>query len=156
MPNSVRYRFRQHFTVPAQKAFEWCTDYQAGPEDHVLMGDENADRKLKRVSESTIILTDIFHTQKGIVEKKKLVELYPNRLSWNATHLSGPVKYSQFLYEISPDGEEESQIDFTGLYLDYEHKNLSKEEAKQIAERLCKEDHEGWKLLAKALARELK
>jgi len=65
------------------------------------MGDEAAERQITRLADATIILSDIFHTGKGYVEKQKLVQLYPDRLCWIATHLTGPNKYSQFIYEIS-------------------------------------------------------
>jgi hypothetical protein len=39
------------------------TDY--APQDHALMGDEAAERQITHLADSTIILTDIFHTKKG-------------------------------------------------------------------------------------------
>jgi hypothetical protein len=154
LPSPVRYYFRQNFAVSALEAYEWCTDFKSGPEDHVLMGDESADRQVKRIAESTVILNDTFHTHEGPVEKQKLVELYPAQLSWNSTHLTGPAKYSQFTYRITANGENRSHIDFTGLFLDYEHEKLGNEETERLAEKLCKDDSEGWKLLAKAMAKD--
>ncbi len=155
MPNAIRYNFRQKFDASARDAFAWCTEYTSGSTDHMLMGDKNAERQVTRVAESTVILTDTFHTDKGDIEKQKLVHFYPDRLSWNAIHMTGPNKYSQFLYEIFPDGENVSHIDFTGLHLDYGHKDLGRAKAKALAEKLCKDDSESWKLLAKALAKDL-
>jgi hypothetical protein len=155
VPVSVSYHFRTRFSVSPKKAYEWCTDYTNGPEDQVLMGEENAERQVIRVADSTMLLVDTFYTDKGVVEKQKLVELYPDNLSWNATHLTGPAKYSQFVYEISADGENASCLDFTGLFLDYAHEKLNTAETKVLAEKLCKEDAEGWRLLAKAMAKDL-
>ena len=150
MPSAVHYHFRQRFEVSARRAYNWCTDY--GPRDHALMGQENAERRISRLSDSTVVLTDTFQTKGGLVEKQKLVQLYPDQLSWTATHLTGPAKYSQFLYQITSAGDEASHLEFTGLFLDYEHENLSKAEEKKLAEQLCREDAWGWKLLAKAMA----
>jgi hypothetical protein len=152
MPCSIRYRFSQRFSVPARKAYHWCTDY--GPEDHALMGDKEAERQITRVTDTTVILTDIFHTGKGNVEKQKLVQLYPDRLCWISTHLTGPNKYSQFLYEISAEGNGASRLDFTALHLEYE-KKLDNEDVKSLADKLKEEDSAAWKLLAKAMAKEL-
>ncbi len=152
MPSAVHYHFTQKFSANAKKAFEWCTNYDPG--DHFLMGEENAERKIKRLSKSTVILKDTFQTKTGRVEKKKLVQIYPDQLFWTATHLTGPVKYSQFLYKITPE-ENGSKLDFTGLYLDYENQNLNESENKKLAQQLCKEDAEAWKLLAKSMTKEL-
>jgi hypothetical protein len=116
------------------------------------MGEEGVERQITPVTEGVLILKDIFHSEKGIIEKEKLVELYPDQLSWVSTHLAGPNKYSQFLYVITPDGKAASTLSFTGLHLEYE----AKEDAKSLAERLRLEDAGAWKLLAKAMTRELK
>ena len=152
MPSSVRYHFRQLFNVSAQEAYEWCTNYKSGQEDHMLMGEKTAARQVKRVADSTIILTDTFRTEQSAIKKQKLVELYPDSLSWNATHLTGPAKYSQFTYEITADGKNASHIDFTGLFIDYKNESLSKAEAEKLAQQLCKEDSETWALLAREMA----
>jgi hypothetical protein len=115
------------------------------------MGDESAERHIIHITDSTIILKDIFHSAAGQVEKEKLVQLYPQQLFWVSTHLSGPNKHSQFLCQISPQGKDASILHFTGLHLDYG----GKEDAKLLADRLCTEDANAWKLLAKAMAKEL-
>jgi hypothetical protein len=153
MPYSIRYRFSQHFTVPAYEAYKWCTDFS--PEDHALMGEAAAERQITRLAETTIILTDIFHTSSGSVEKQKLVQLYPDRLCWVATHLTEPNKYSQFIYEISAEGSGASRLDFTALHLEYEKEKLGSMDIKLLAEKLKKGDSEAWKLLASAMAKEL-
>jgi hypothetical protein len=116
------------------------------------MGEEGVERQITLVTEGVIILKDIFYSEKGLIEKEKLVELYPDQLSWVSTHLSGPNKYSQFLYVITPDGKAASTLSFTGLHLEYEAKG----DAESLAERLCLEDAGAWKLLAKAMTKELK
>src|SRR4030043_1097363 len=151
MPCPIRYRFSQRFPVPASKAYKWCTNYS--PEDHVLMGDEAAERKITCVPDATIILTDTFHTNRGNVEKQKLVQLYPDRLLWVSTHLTGPNKYSQFIYEISAEGNNVSRLDFTALHLEYNEENLDSEGIKSLADKLKEEDSATWKLLAKAMTK---
>ena len=153
MPCSIRYRFSQLFSVPARKAYEWCTNYS--PEDHTLMDDETAERQITHLAENTVILKDIFHTGTGNVEKQKLVQLYPDRLSWISTHLTGPNSYSQFIYEISAEGNAASRLDFTALHLEYEKEKLDNEDIKSLAGKLKEEDSAAWKLLAEAMVKEL-
>lgn len=149
---SVQYRFSQRFSAPARKAYTWCTDYSA--QDHVLMGEENAERQVTHLAENTIIITDIFHTDKGDVEKQKLVQLYPDRLCWVSTHLTGPNKFSQFTYEVSAEGKGASRLDFTAVHLEYERKKLDRKDGKVLADKLQKEDSTAWKLLTKAMMKE--
>jgi hypothetical protein len=153
MPYAIRYRFRQRFPVPARKAYEWCTDFS--PEDYVLMGEKAAKRQIRHVTASTIILTDTFHMGMDYVEKQKLVQLYTDRLCWVSTHLTGPNRYSQFIYEISAEGKSASHLDFTALNLEYERKKLDSDGAKSLADKLKKEDSAAWKLLVKAMVKEL-
>ena len=153
MPSPVRYCFSQRFPIPAQKAYKWCTNFS--PEDRLLMRDEAAKRQITRVTDATILLTDTFRTNRGYVEKQKLVQLYPDRLRWVSTHLTGPNRYSQFIYEISAEGNSASRLDFTALHLEYEKDNLDSEAVKSLAEKLKKEDAAAWKLLAKAMIKEL-
>jgi hypothetical protein len=155
MPIAIRYHFRQRFAAPAKKAFAWCTDFCEGNADHALMGDASATRKITRIAESTLILTDTFKTEIGTVEKQKLVELYPSLLSWNNTHLAGPYKYSQFLYQITPDGKTACYLDFWGQQLVYQPEKMSHAEVDAFAEKLCIEDADAWKLLAKAMKKDL-
>jgi hypothetical protein len=119
------------------------------------MGDEAAERQITRLAENAIILTDIFHAGKGNVEKQKLVQLYPERLCWTSTHLTGPNKYSQFIYEISAEGNGASRLDFTALHLEYGKEKLDSEDVKLLADKLREEDSAAWKLLAKAMKEEL-
>jgi hypothetical protein len=149
MVTTIRYHFRQAFTASPKEAFDWCTDFS--PEDQPLKGYSNSTRAVNRVSEGSVILTDKIYTAVGSVEKQKLVQLYPDQLFWVATHLTGPNRHSQFLYQISPDQQGGSYLDFTALHLEYE----SKEDAKTLAARLCQEDSAAWKLLAKVMTEEL-
>jgi hypothetical protein len=119
------------------------------------MGENAAERQITRLTDTTIILTDIFQTRNGRVEKQKLVQLYPERLSWISTHLTGPNKYSQFIYEISAESDDAYHLDFTALHLEHEKENLDSEKIKSLADKLKEEDSAAWKRLAKAMAKEL-
>jgi hypothetical protein len=150
----IRYCFSQRFSVSAPQAYSWCTDFS--PEDHALMGEANAEREVTQLTDSTLILKEIFHTDNGDIEKQKLVQLYGDRLSWVSTHLSGPNKFSQFIYEIFAEGDSASYLNFTALHIEHGKEDMTKEEVKLLAGRLCKYDSKAWKLLAKAMAKELK
>ncbi|MCW4000480.1 MAG: hypothetical protein NWE93_09590 [Candidatus Bathyarchaeota archaeon] len=149
MPTTVRYHFRQHLQAPPKAAFEWCTDFS--PEDQMLMDCKDSERAVTKLSEGTVVLRDTFHTSEGIVEKQKLVSLYPELHSWVSTHLTGPNRYSQFLYQISPDGKGGSYLDFWALHLEYDCRG----DVGALADKLCQEDHAAWRLLAAALSKEL-
>jgi hypothetical protein len=153
MPSSVRYQFFQRFAVPARKAYNWCTSYD--PSDHVLMDDADSERQITYLTKNAIILTDFLSIGGNRVEKQKIVQLYPDRLMWISTHLTGPIKYSQFIYEISAESKTASRLDFTGLFVNYGQENLDSSSSKKLAESLRKEDSEAWKLLAKAMAKDL-
>jgi hypothetical protein len=119
----------------------------------MLMGDEAAERQITCLTEDTIILTDIFHIGAVTVEKQKVVHLYPDRLRWISTHLTGPNKYSQFIYEISAEGDGASRLDFTALHLEYA--KLEDESVKSLAAQLRREDSGAWQLLAEAMVQDL-
>ena len=154
MVYSIRYQFTQNFSISARKAFNWCTDYD--PRDHALMGEANAKRQITHLTGNTIILTETFQTSSGSVEKQKLVQLYPDRLSWISTHIAGPNKYSQFIYEISSKTPKASRLKFTALHLEYEKSPLSEADVKSLERKLQKEDVDVWKLLAKAMEEQLR
>ncbi len=154
MPTPIYYHFQQRFNVSARKAYEWCTNY--GPGDHALMGERDASRKIEPLTERTVILTDKFNVgTKKQIEKQKLVQLYPEMLFWTSTHISGPAKHSQFIYQITAEGDDTSHLDFTGLFLDYAHDRMSKADAEKLAEKTCKDDAAAWVLLAKAMEQDV-
>jgi hypothetical protein len=151
MPVSIRYRFTQKIPVQAKAAFDWCTDFT--PNDHALMGDLQSERKITRISDGVMVLDEVFRISEGEVVKQKLVTLYPDRLFWVATHLTGPNQYSQFTYQITPENGG-SQLEFTALNIEHD-KNLTKAEVAALSERLCREDAEAWRLLATAMTKDL-
>ncbi len=154
MPIPIHYHFQQLFRVSAREAYAWCTNF--APNDHALMAEENARRKVENLTGRTVILTDAFFVgTAGQVEKRKLVQLYPEMLFWTCTHLSGPAVHSQFIYQITAQGEKESRLDFTGIFLDHTHEALSESDISNLTEKECKNDQAAWELLAKAMEREL-
>jgi hypothetical protein len=153
MTYSIRYGFSQHFQICAADAYKWCVDYDPG--DRALMHSKGK-RKVLRLSEETIILTDKFYMKGKRVTKKKLVTLYSDRLSWTSTHLTGPNKYSQFLYEIKPETNNTSRLYFSGLQVEnQEKKKKEKREIESLGNELEKQDSAAWKLLAKEMEKEL-
>jgi hypothetical protein len=154
MPQPVHYQFTQRFNQSARKAYKWCTDFT--PEDQVLMREKNATREVQQITENTVILTDEFHTESKTMVKQKLVCLYPRRLMWTSTHLTGPAKHSQFIYEIAPITEIASTLRFTALHIAHDIKEgTDKTETKRLAEKLRKEDSNTWKNLADEMEKEL-
>jgi hypothetical protein len=122
-----------------------------------LMQEENAVRAVHHVSDDIILLNDT-HTIGGqTIVKQKLVCLYPDRLAWTSTHLTGPNTHSQYIYELVPRNDRQCRLNFTGLYLD---QSIKEDTKKKKAERLSRElkniDSENWKLLANAMEKDLK
>ena len=150
LPTSINYSFVQKFNVPARKAYAWCTDYD--PRDIYLMK-INGERKINKLNESTILLTDVYNSDNGKISKRKVVRLNPAELSWTNTYIAGPKKYSQFLYKITPDGRNKSRLEFVGLQL--EPREMSKEEAMLLARKVRAEDSQMWRHLANAMEEEL-
>jgi hypothetical protein len=151
---SLRYNFSQIFAVPPLEAYKWCTNYD--PNDIILMH-QKGKREITYLTENTIILTDMFFNEKDTIKKNKLVQLYPERLSWTNTHLSGPNKYSQFLCEIKPNNKGSSILNYIGLQMEY--KKLTKLGKKEIETRETEQMNQDvavWKIIAKEMEKELR
>ncbi len=118
---------------------------------------ERGERKIRWLSEDTVILADKFQGKEGqTITKQKLVRLYPERLFWTNTHISGPNKFSQFLYQIVPEGKNASRLDFTGLQIEYAKKQPTRAEIGSFARKLRIEDRGAWKHLASAMEKDLR
>jgi hypothetical protein len=144
----VRYSFSQSFSVPVEEAFRWSIDY--GPGDFSLMGWEGS-RKVKKLSEDTFILEDARKTDKGVVEKTRLVRVNPERRSFTNTHIAGPTIHSQYWYQFLPEGSGGSRLEFTGLVLYPSEKDLSSEQVSEITAEEREADARIWKNLANAM-----
>jgi hypothetical protein len=113
-------------------------------------------REITHLTENTIILTDTFYNEKETIKKDKLIQLYPDRLSWINTHLSGPNKYSQFLYEIKPENEGLSKLNYIGLQMEYKKSiKFDKKEIDALEIDQMNQDAAVWKILAKEMEKEL-
>ena len=151
MPVSGRYHVSQHFRVPAQVAYEWCTDYS--PQDHVLMG-QKGKREWKRISSDTIILNDVTYAKGKPVRRRKLVRLDPANLTYYNVHLNGPGKDSLFVYQIIPDGEGESRLEFSAFKVYATKSRATSEELAKMLETDVSSVHEEWVNLAKAMEKD--
>ena len=150
---SLCFEFSQRFDVAAAAVYAWSTDFRA--QDIELMG-KRGRRRVTRVCNDTLVLTDTFLTEDGgRVTKRKLVKLYPERLEWTNTHLTGPNRHSQFLYRVAPEGKRRSRLDFTGRQLE-SVASATPKEARALARKIAREDAGTWKTLARALAAELR
>ena len=106
---SVSYAFNQLLAAPAEVAFDWCTDYQ--PYDISLMK-EKGTRKIEKLADDAILLTETAPKNNRTIKKTKLVRLNKRSLSWTNTHVAGPNRHSQFLYRIVPEGRKRSRLYF--------------------------------------------
>jgi len=89
-----------------------------------------------------------------MIEKEKLIQLYPDLLMWTSTHLTGPNRYSQFIYEIISGDDNTSHLKFTALHLE-QKENLSQKNKTSLTKNLCKYDSVVWKRLAEAMKQEI-
>jgi hypothetical protein len=150
---SIRYEFSQHFRVPAPDAFAWCTDYT--PDDHELMGLKGR-RRFTRLTEETLLLDDVIYSGAKGVRKTKIVKLDPKRLTYYNFHLTGPNRHSLYFYEMVPDGEGESRLDYTGYEVFYPKKRPTKEQLARMAEAESTGWHKEWGSLARAMEKDLR
>ena len=146
---SAHYTFSQRFGFPARAAYDWCTDYDPGD---IELGGAKGERSIKRLNEDTLILTDTYFRGRGKVVKKRLVKLYPKTLSWTNTRISEEGRYSQFLYQILPEPDG-SRLVFTGSQMLPGRASAASRAV--IAKKIAKEDAAEWRILAKAMAKDL-
>jgi hypothetical protein len=154
----IDYAFTAKLPAPRAAAYLWATDYQ--PDDLVLMGFD-ARRSVERIAQDTVLLTDTFASDPfaiapgGRVTKVKLVHLFPRHWSWTSTHVSGPTKYSQFLYELVPEGRTACRLRYTGVQVEERPRSGPGRSIVQRARELAREDSQGWRHFAAAIARDL-
>ncbi len=152
LANSVNYKFSQRFSVPAKEAYRWCTNYE--PTDLALMNEEGQ-RRIRKLTEDTVILTETSVRNGKRIKKVKLVRLHPEKMSWYNIHTLGPNKNSAFLYQIVPEGKTRSRLTFTGLLVVYSKIPFRRERIKQIADREKRGDSNAWRLLARAMEKDI-
>lgn len=146
------YRFSVLLPATCDEAFRWATDYR--PDDLALMG-ENGTRRIERLAPGTLLLTDTVRSGRRAVTKSRLIRILPGRRRWTSTHLSGPARHSQFLYELLPAGRGRSRLEFTGLQVERRPARMSPAALARRARDVAREDAAGWRRLARAMARDL-
>ena len=115
----------------------------------------------RSLAENLILLTDRFEvdpfsSRRGVrTVKEKLVHLYPDQWSWTSTHVSGPARYSQFLYELVPRGSAASTLHFTGSQVERTTRPVTRSSIDQRTRRLRREDSKLWARFAIEIARDL-
>jgi len=143
------YEFRQRFRVPAAKSFRWCLDFS--PND-VALSAGHVSRAVTWTSPRTLILDDRFQKPNGErVHKVKLVQVYPENRSWVSTHIAGPMRHSQFRYQIVPDGANASALIFQGRELRWQGRKLTAAATRKLAQQVCREDSGSWQEFAAAM-----
>jgi hypothetical protein len=153
----VSYRFTIRLPVPRRTAFEWATDYR--DDDFGIMGFRGG-RKAERLANDLILLTDSFDADpfEKVVGSKttkvKLVHLFPERYAWTATHVAGPARYSQFLYQLRPNGSNACTLEFRGNQVEHVGKKPTAASLRRRAEELRREDSQLWHRLSKALRKD--
>jgi hypothetical protein len=88
------------------------------------------------------------------VTKVRIVQLYPETLSWVSTHVAGPCLHSQFRYSISPIGRRASVLTFQGREIRWEAWPSSAEELRRLRSRLRTADAMLWRRFAQAMAKD--
>ena len=149
---SVHYSFVQSFKFSAEEAYEWSMDYRTN--DFELMG-KRATRKIDRINEDTLVLTDTFLQEKGRpVVKRRLIRMYPELLMMVNTRISPDNIHSQFLYQFEDDGKGGSFLRFTGSHVFYGRRPTPAKLA-ALASDMKKEDSAIWVNLNRAMNRDL-
>jgi hypothetical protein len=145
---SVAFSFSQRFACSADALYAWATDYDPG--DLELMG-HHGRRRVRRLLDDTILLTDSVATPDGgRRSKQKLIRLFPERRTWTNTHVSGPNRHSQFIYEVVAEGRR-ARLDFTGRQL-MQVDDASPRALRALARHIRQEDAASWRRLARAMA----
>ncbi len=149
---SVPYQFSVVLPAPPRAAFRWATDY--APDDWARMGQEGI-RRIATLTPDAIVLTDTVLRGRSWVTKTRLVRLYPGRLAWTNTHVGGPARHSQFLYELEPAGRGRSRLTFTGRQIERSARPLGPSALAARSRELAREDRALWLHLATVMRREL-
>jgi hypothetical protein len=153
----LTYSFTTKLPVSRPRAYRWATDYR--PTDLKRAG-LDATRKVERLTKDLILLTDSFgsdpfNSRPGArTVKEKLVHLYPDRWEWTSTHVSGPARYSQFLYRLTPRGGAACILHFTGSQVEQVAHPPTPSSLRRRAQELRQEDSHLWNEFAVALRKD--
>ena len=153
----LRYHFTTRLAAPRPEAYRWATDYRS---DDFARGGLRGRRKVEKLADDLVLLTDSLDTdpfdsrRSARTVKVKLVHLFPDRFRWTSTHVSGPAKYSQFLYELSARGPTASELLFTGSQVERVDARPTAASLRRRTRELRREDSRLWARLSAALANE--
>lgn len=152
----VSYQFTIRLPAGRRAAYKWATDYRAT--DFGIMGFRGG-RKVEPLANGLILLTDSFDadpfdTRVGSrTTKVKLVHLFPERWAWTATHVSGPARFSQFLYQLRPSGSRACTLEFRGNQVERVRRSPTAASLGRRARELRREDSQLWHRLARELGK---
>jgi hypothetical protein len=152
----ISYRFTIRLPVGRRAAFDWATDYR--DDDFGIMGFCGG-RKVDRLDHDLILLTDSFDSDPfdknagSRTTKVKLVHLFPERFSWTATHVEGPARFSQFLYQLRPNGANACTLEFRGNQVEPVRRKPTASARRRRAQELRREDSQLWHRLSKGLGK---
>jgi len=148
----IDYRFRQRFRLAARPAYSWATDFT---ESDWLLAEIPGKRRVERISRTMVRLTDRVEDADGLsVAKVRVVQLYPETLSWVSTHTGGPCLHSQFRYSINPVRSQTSELTFRGREIRWETFACSPKELGKLRSQLRTEDSTLWRRFARAMEKE--
>ncbi|MGA8303855.1 MAG: hypothetical protein WA691_10180 [Thermoplasmata archaeon] len=154
----LTYHFATELAASRPHAYRWATDYRSNDFD---LSDVKGRRKVEKLTDDLILLTDSFDDdpfdsrQGARTVKVKLVHLFPDRWMWTSTHVAGPAKYSQFLYQLTARGPTASTLHFTGNQVELLKGRPNRTSIQRRAQELKREDSHLWAQFSAALAREL-
>ena len=152
----VTYRFTVRLPAGRRAAYEWATDYRS--DDFGIMGFRGG-RKVERLANGLILLTDSFDADPFDANagtrttKVKLVHLFPERWAWTATHVAGPARFSQFLYQLTPNGRQSCILEFRGNQVEHVRRVPTTSSLRRRARELRREDSQLWHRLSRELGK---
>ena len=150
----VSYRFAVRLPTGTAAAYKWATDYR--PDDFEIMGFRGR-RRVEHLANGLVLLTDSFDADPfdpkagARTTKVKLVHLFPERWAWTATHVAGPARFSQFLYQLRPKGPRTCILEFRGNQVEQVRRTPTAASLKRRAKELRREDSQLWQRLSKEL-----
>jgi hypothetical protein len=149
---TVHYTFNQSFPFPAREVYEWSTDFRE--DDWPRTGGQGT-RKVEKLDDTTIILTDTRDEGGKPVTKVRLVRLFPAMNMWTNTRISKLGKHSQFIYQIVPDGPSASHLVFSGAQIESARTRPSTSKVAASAKKYTELDSLIWVNLAAAMEKDL-
>jgi len=152
----VTYRFTVRLPAGRRDAYAWATDYRR--DDFEIMGFRGG-RRVEELADGLLLLTDSFDLDPfdakagSRTTKVKLVHLFPDRWAWTSTHVAGPARFSQFLYQLRPSGPRSCTLEFRGNQVEHVRRKPTAASLRRRAKELRREDSELWRRLSRELGK---